>query len=324
MGTTWSQFFPPTPALTETNLPSQEQKVFIVTGGYSGVGLELSKILYQKGGKVYIAGRAKETALKAIDSIKASSSSGGELIFLPLNLDDLMTVKPAVEAFIAAESRLDVLFNNAGVSNPPQGSVSVQGHDLAFSVNYLGHHLFTQLLIPTLIHTAKEQTSGSVRVIWLSSIVAEFVPKGGVGADQIQELLNRKTAPQRNYENTKVGNWFLADALAKQVGTEGVLSVVLNPGNLSTPLVRHLPRWMTLASSPLLYHAKMGAYTEIWAGFSGELKITDGGKYILPWGRLHPTPRQDLLDALKSKQEGGTGEAAMFIHFCDELIAEYK
>ena len=59
MGVTFSQFFPPTPTLTEANLPSQKGKVFIVTGGASGVGFELCSILYQKGGKVYLAGRSR-------------------------------------------------------------------------------------------------------------------------------------------------------------------------------------------------------------------------------------------------------------------------
>jgi NAD(P)-dependent dehydrogenase (short-subunit alcohol dehydrogenase family) len=54
-----------------------------VTGGYFGVGLELCTILYQAGGKVYLAGRSKEKAANAIANIKESSpSSDGEIIFL--------------------------------------------------------------------------------------------------------------------------------------------------------------------------------------------------------------------------------------------------
>ncbi|KAF7196804.1 Short-chain dehydrogenase/reductase sthC [Pseudocercospora fuligena] len=62
MGASYSQFFPPPPTLTESNLPSQSGKVFIVTGGAAGVGYELSKILYHAGGKVYIAGRSEKNA----------------------------------------------------------------------------------------------------------------------------------------------------------------------------------------------------------------------------------------------------------------------
>ena len=47
-------------------------------------------------------------------------------------------------------------------------------------------------------------------------------------------------------------------------------------------------------TAPLLHGAKMGAYNEIWAGLSDNLGIGDGGKYVLPWGRLHPSPRPEL------------------------------
>jgi NAD(P)-dependent dehydrogenase (short-subunit alcohol dehydrogenase family) len=71
MGVAFSQMFPPAPTLTEENLPSQKGKVFIVTGGYSGIEYELSKILYQAGGKIYLAGHTESTALKAIEEIKS-------------------------------------------------------------------------------------------------------------------------------------------------------------------------------------------------------------------------------------------------------------
>ena len=326
MGITWSQFFPPSPTLTEANLPSQKGKVFIVTGGYSGVGFELCKFLYQAGGKVYLAGRSQQKATDAIKLIKDSKpSSGGEIIFLSLHLDDLVTIKPAVQKFTAAESRLDVLFNNAGVSNPPRGSLSTQGHELQLATNCLGPHILTQLLLPILKRTAQDAPSASVRVIWLSSIVTDVgAPKHGLGAKELQELLSRDTSPQRNYQHSKVGNWFLADALAKEVGSDGVLSVVVNPGNLKSGLTRHLPKLVPVVFGPLLYHTKFGAYTELWAGLSSDLKITDGGKYIIPWGRLHSKPREDILEAMKTKEEGGTGDAATFVHYCDDQIANFK
>jgi NAD(P)-dependent dehydrogenase (short-subunit alcohol dehydrogenase family) len=323
MGIVWSQFFPPKPTLTEANLPSQKGKVFIVTGGYSGVGFELCKILYQAGGKVYLAGRSEEKALQAIADLKTGSpNSEGEIVFLSLKLDDLTTIKPAVEKFTSVESRLDVLFNNAGVSNPPAGSVSPQGHELQLATNCLGPHLLTQLLLPTMKQTARNETQASVRVIWLSSIVVDTsAPSNGVNLD---DFLRRDAGMNRNYEHTKVGNWFLANDLAKQAGSDGILSVAVNPGNLTSNLTRHFPSWVPVLVAPLLYHPRMGAYSELWAAFSSELTISDGGKYILPWGRLHPKPREDLVRAMRSKEEGGTGDAALFIHYCNDKIEAFK
>jgi hypothetical protein len=55
-----SQFFPPKPAFTEADVAPQKGRVFLMAGGASGIGLELAKIPYQKGRRVYIAGRSEE------------------------------------------------------------------------------------------------------------------------------------------------------------------------------------------------------------------------------------------------------------------------
>lgn len=146
MGVTFSQFFPPQPSLTEKNLPSQAGRVFIVTGGYSGIGFSLAEILYGAGGRVYIAGRSEAKGQQAIADIKASITNpkaSATLQFLQLTLDDLATIKASVDKFRSTEDRLDVLFNNAGVSLPAAGSRSKQGHELQLATNCLGPMLFT-------------------------------------------------------------------------------------------------------------------------------------------------------------------------------------
>ncbi|MCJ1391370.1 hypothetical protein MMC18_004234 [Xylographa bjoerkii] len=323
MGVTYSQFFPPHPTLTEANLPSQTGRVFIVTGGASGVGFELCTILYQAGGKVYLAGRSEANAQSAISKIKAlPATSPGELNFLSLSLDDLTTIKPAVKAFTTLESRLDVIFNNAGVSLPPSGSVSAQGHELQLATNCLGPYLLTQLLLPIFLRTAEAANPATVRVIWTSSMIVDIAaPKSGI---DIADLTTPPTDPQKNYVTSKTGNWFLASALGAQVGPAGILSVTQNPGNLKTQLLRNAPWLMGFLTAPLLYSARMGAYTELWAGLSGELGIADGGKYVLPWGRVHPSPRPELLAALKTKEDGGTSVAALFVEYCEKQTAGFR
>ncbi|KAL1604766.1 putative secondary metabolism biosynthetic enzyme [Paraconiothyrium brasiliense] len=323
MGITYSLFFPPTPTLTEDNLLSQQGRVFIVTGGTSGIGFELCRILYHAQGTVYLTGRSEESARASNSRIEAlSTAARGKLDFLEISLDDLSTIKPAVTRFLEKEDRLDVLFNNAGVSNPPVGSVSPQGHELQLATNCLGPYLFTQLLLPTLISTANKSPTGSVRVVWTGSIVVDLsAPTSGI---DISDLSHPPKDQQKNYTTSKTGNWFLADDLARQAGSDGVLSICQNPGNLKSLLTRHMPRIVPLLVSPLLYHAKFGAYTELWSGLSPELTMEDGGKFVLPWGRLHPNSREDLLTAIKSKEEGGTGVAEEFLWFCKRETGAFK
>ncbi|KAH9203132.1 hypothetical protein DL95DRAFT_350146, partial [Leptodontidium sp. 2 PMI_412] len=118
-----STIFPNKPTLTEKNLSDQQGKVFLVTGGSGGLGKELISILYQHNAKVYVATRSQAKTDEIIRDIETSyPNSSGELIFLRLVLDDLTTIKRSAEEFLGKESRLDVLWNNAGVMVPPQGS----------------------------------------------------------------------------------------------------------------------------------------------------------------------------------------------------------
>ena len=145
-------------------------------------------------------------------------------------------------------------------------------------------------------------------------------PKGGI---DISNLVTPSSKQDQNYATSKTGNWFLASALAAQVGSKGILSVTQNPGNLKTALLRHVA-WMGVVFAQLLHKAKMGAYTELWAGLSKELGIGDGGNYVIPWGRVHPSPRVDLLEAMKSREDGGTGVADLFLEHCEKQTAEFR
>jgi retinol dehydrogenase-12 len=137
----WNQSFRiPAPPLTEKNLPDQTGKVHVVTGGYAGVGQELARILYSKNATVYVAGRSLDKANISISATKfLFPSSKSRIEFLKLDLADLSTINKSAEEFMAKESRLDVLVNNAGVMFPPAGEKDEQGHELQMGTNVLGH-----------------------------------------------------------------------------------------------------------------------------------------------------------------------------------------
>lgn len=102
-------------------------QVFVITGANSGVGFELAKILYAANAKVYLAGRSEKRVLEAIQRLQNDvPSSQGTLIWLPLDLADLASVKIAAEDFLSKEERLDVLWNNAGVMCTPTTAKSEQ------------------------------------------------------------------------------------------------------------------------------------------------------------------------------------------------------
>ncbi|KAJ6120150.1 short-chain dehydrogenase [Penicillium sp. IBT 18751x] len=300
----WTQSFRiPSPSLTEKNLPDQKGRVHIVTGGYAGVGKELSAILYEKGATVYIAGRNEQKAEDAMRQIKEDHpSASGHLHFLLLDLTDLTSIKASAENFKAQESRLDVLVNNAGVMFPPKGSKTIQGHDLQFGTNMLGPFLFTKLLMPILVETAKTAAPGSVRVLWASSLGIQVLSPNGGGM-----VLDESGAPkvldnqETNYGQTKVGNVFLAVKLEELYGSQGVRSVSFNPGNLKTELQRHSTGLRMKMADLMLYPAKFGAYTELYSGWSEEVGADKSITYVMPWGRdgTHIV-RSDIQEAIEN------------------------
>ncbi|KAK3985823.1 hypothetical protein QBC44DRAFT_344987 [Cladorrhinum sp. PSN332] len=333
---TYRHFFPPKPTFSAQEIPSQAGKVFIVTGGASGIGFELVKTLYQKNGRVYIAGRSEEQAAKAIKEIQSASSTTtttttGTLEFLHLDLADLSSIKTSADAFKSKESQLHVLFNNAGVSQPPLGSLSKQGHDLQLATNCFGPFLFTRLLLPLLESTASLSASkpGSVRVIWTASQVIELsAPKGGIIMSEIQTPTKDVT---RNYTNSKTGNYFLSAELARQQQESKnkeqervVVSVSLNPGAAATNLFRHTPMLKYLAW-PLFHPVEKAATTQLFAGLSEEINVERNGCYVVPWGRVAEFVREDLVEGgkLKGDGEGGTGRAKEFWEFCEGVTGEY-
>ena len=281
-----------------------------------------SLILFQAGGKVYIAGRSEETAKNAISEIKAlknEKSTTGELEFILLALDDLSTIKSSAEAFKSKEERLDILFNNAGINSSKEGSTTAQGYERQLATNCLGPYLFTQLLLPTLLATAKVSSPGSVRVVWSSSqIVDAMAPVGGIDMSTIS---TPNPDDRFTYARSKTGNWFLASELALELKSEGIISMVQNPGG--TNLLRYEPLTRFFVA-PILYHARYGAYTQLWTGLSPEVTLEESGGYVIPWGRMHFALRQDLLDALKSVEEGGTGQAREFSQWCWDQTAKYR
>ncbi|KAI0391639.1 hypothetical protein F5Y17DRAFT_468101 [Xylariaceae sp. FL0594] len=317
MGNIWSQFISiPTPSLTEKNCPDQTGRVFFVTGGYTGVGLALCKILYSHNASVYIAGRNKTKAAKAISEIDKSSSpgsNGGRVKFVSLDLSDLSTIKPAVEKFLAQEQRLDVLVNNAGVMYPPKGSTNAQGHELQMETNCLGHYLLYRLLRPILLTTASTTTTtttttnkSDVRVLWAASVAMHVATPHAHGLVLEPNNNNRPKdlGVEPNYAQTKVGNAFLARECAKRDSDTGIAHVAFNPGNLRTELQRNwsgLDHWFT--DTFLLHPSIYGAYTELWAALAPEVSAPNNKSGALPKG----------IESAISEH----GVAAKFVAWCE-------
>ncbi|CAE6496769.1 unnamed protein product [Rhizoctonia solani] len=292
MGNIYSQVYPPKSLFSVDQIPDLTGQVMIVTGGNAGIGKETCKALLNKNAKVYLAARSKSKADEAIEWLKRETN-GKAPIFLELDLANLDSIRKSVEDFKSKEQELHVLFNNAGVMKPPIEQKTANGYDLQFGTNVLGPYLFTTLLLPTLIHTAKNSplAHGHARIINTASSAVYFAPEGGIvwetlGTDEPSDQACQKLGTNGLYAQSKLGNVLLSNQLAKYYADQGIISSSLNPGSIRTELQRHLP-WLVREILALLFHhpASYGALTQLWSGTMPEGE-THNGKFLIPWARL--------------------------------------
>ncbi|RFU79744.1 short-chain dehydrogenase [Trichoderma arundinaceum] len=249
---------------------------------------------------IYIAARSEEKATAAINSIRnAHPSSTGHLRFLKLDLADLESVTEAAKSFLASAKSLDVLFNNAGVMHPPEGSKTKQDYELQLGVHNIGAVQFTELLTLLLAKTASNYSTvgkeGCVRVIWVSSLTAERSPPGGVDLESM-DYSKKHESKYTKYSVSKAGVYYQGTEYARRHKHEGIISVPLNPGNLKSDLQRHHPGLaFKVVNATILYPAIN----------------------VIPWGRFAKI-RSDLDEGSRSISEGGTGIAEKWYDWCLE------
>ncbi|KAI8630460.1 hypothetical protein F5Y19DRAFT_427699 [Xylariaceae sp. FL1651] len=325
----WDQYFPPKPLFTDRNIPSSlHGKVYVVTGANCGMGKELARVLYSRNAKVYVACRSEAKGVQAIAEIKkAEPYSAGELVFLNLDLADLTKVRIAAREFQAQETKLHVLFNNAGVmvgpSDPP--TKTAQGYEEALGVNCVATFLFTKLLTPTLIATARSEPTDTVRVVWLSSFGLEaFAPEGrGIDMDNLDYHIPKPHIDR--YGISKAATWLLAVEYARRHNSDNIVSVAINPGNIRTELARHQGLALKLIAGAIVYPVINGVYTQLFAAFSPELTIANfdwSKQWVIPFGRV-ASLRPDLPPATLPVEDGGNGNAQQFWEWNEQQVKDY-
>jgi retinol dehydrogenase-12 len=97
----------------------------------------------------------------------------------------------------------------------------------------------------------------------------------------------------------------------------------VNPGNLRSDLWRHqFSPFQLFVKTFVLHDPINGAYTELFAGLSEEVTLEKTGSWIAPWGRFADM-RSDLLEASKTKEDGGNGNAKDFWEWSEEQVKAF-
>jgi retinol dehydrogenase-13 len=214
--------------------PSQSRidgKIAVVTGADSGIGFETARGLAQRGARVILACREEEKATAAIAAIKKHIGPVCNLSFLKLDLASLQSVREFAAAFSRQEKHLDILVNNAGVMCHPFAK-SVDGFELHFQTNYLGHFLLTHLLLGKL----KAAPDGG-RII---NVSANAYKLGEVVLDDLQ-FERREYNAGNAYSQSKLAVMLFSRRLAQHLDGTQVTVYTVNPGVVRTNIHRHMP-----------------------------------------------------------------------------------
>jgi len=247
-------------------------KTAIVTGGYSGIGIETTRALSEAGASVIIPARRPKEAMVALDGIIPKDH------IFEMDLSDLDSIKRFTD-LVKNNLSLSILINNAGIMACPESKTS-NGWDLQFAVNHIGHFVLTHELIDSM-----DQSSGA-RIINLSSTAHKF---SGICWDDIHFL--NSYDKWVSYGQSKTATSLFSIELDRRLKDKNIRSFAVHPGGIFTPLQRHLQQeemvamgWLN-ADGSLSDLAKagfksstQGASTSLWAATSSQLD-NKGGLY---------------------------------------------
>jgi NAD(P)-dependent dehydrogenase (short-subunit alcohol dehydrogenase family) len=236
-------------------------KVAIVTGGYSGIGLETTRALADAGAHVIVPARTPEKARKAI-----SGMAGTEMD--ELELSDPNSIDRFADRFLGSGRPLDILINNAGIMAPPLVR-DARGYESQFATNHLGHFQLTARLWPAL------KQSGNARVVSLSSAGIRF---GGVDFEDPNSE-RREYDRWKAYGQSKSANSLFAVGLDRFGFANGVRAFAVHPGAILTDLSRFMTD-AELEGARKRYTAlktpEQGAATSVWCAISEQLENKGG------------------------------------------------
>lgn len=217
----------PKPDWSLADMSSQKGRIFVVTGGTSGIGYETAKALAAAGAQLVIASHNPERGQEAIASIRQESPNA-RVQFEPLDLASLASVRALGQRLNATLPRLDGLINNAGIMEPPERGTSADGFEMQFAVNYLGHFALTAELLPLL------QKASSPRVVTLSSIAAA---RGTIHFSDLQ--FEQAYDAGAAYAQSKLACLMFAFELQRRSSAAGwgIHSIAAHPGLSRTDLL---------------------------------------------------------------------------------------
>lgn len=233
---------------------------YIVTGGYSGIGLETVRALVEAGAAVTVPARSPQAAREALAGLADVEIAG-------MDLADLASVRAFARSWTATGRPLHGLVNNAGIMACPLARVG-PGWESQFAICHLGHFELARGLEESL------KGAGDARVVALSS-TAHIM--SDIHWDD-PHFLSHDYDKWQAYGQAKTADALFALGVDMRWAADGVRAFSVHPGGIFTPLQRHLSDeemvalgWKNADGSlpervaALFKTPEQGAATTVWA-----------------------------------------------------------
>jgi NAD(P)-dependent dehydrogenase (short-subunit alcohol dehydrogenase family) len=264
---------------TVADIPSQKNRLAIVTGATGGIGFEMAFGLALAGAEVIVAGRSSEKGRDAVDRIIRARASA-RVRFEMLDLASLDSVRAFANRMLQQERPIDLLINNAGVMTPPKRTMTKDGFELQFGTNHLGHFALTAQLLPLLL------SSTMPRVTNVASLAHR---QGKIYFDDLQ--WEQRYKPWPAYGQSKLANMLFTFELQRLSERKrwNLMVNAAHPGFSRTDLMANGPgldsllvKFSRTVLMPLFSQsAAAGALPTLFAATSPDAK---GAEYYGPKG----------------------------------------
>jgi NAD(P)-dependent dehydrogenase (short-subunit alcohol dehydrogenase family) len=249
-------------------------KVVLITGGNTGIGLETAVGLARMGAHVVITSRDQARGEAARRDI-VQRSGNDAVDVMQLDLASLASVRAFASAFLDRYDRLDVLIDNAGLVLGSR-SVTEDGCETTFQVNHLGHFLLTELLRDRLVESAP------ARVVVVTSD-AHKNARRGLDFDDLQS--ERKYRSFSVYSKSKLANILFTRELARRLDGTGVTVNCVHPGFVASRFGRDgdigmLGSVVMPLLRPFALNAEQGAQTSIYVASDPSVEGITGAYWV--------------------------------------------